>query len=314
MNILNYIYHDCFYLETPGADLVFDYWREPKQSTDGLPSFLVGRKPEKPLYVFVSHHHKDHFVKSIFEWRREFPNVHYILSYDTAKFVRHMLNPDSLWKGDRVPAGQVTAMRPGDEWSDGLVSVRAFGSTDIGCSYAVEVAGLRLFHAGDLNAWIWLDESTDAEVKKALGDFNAILRDIQGYCARATGFTEPRPASESGIEISESRSGLVVYRPSHGRREAAFDVAMFPVDDRMGREYWTGAKLFLETIPVRRFIPMHFAVLEETENSEAESLRRALAAFRFDLYAPRGNTSPSSARSFLGLLPGSVISIGMETN
>lgn len=308
MNILKYIYHDCFYVETPEADLVFDYWREPiSPASEELPSFLEGRRNDKPLYVFVSHHHKDHFVKSVFGWQRRFPNIHYILSHDTARFVRHMLNPDSLWKGERVATERVTVMRPGDEWSDGHVSARAFGSTDIGCSYAVEIAGLRLFHAGDLNAWIWLDESTDDEVSKALGDFKAVLRDVQAYCARATGFTEPRPASESGIEISESRSGLVACRPSHGRREAAFDVAMFPVDDRMGREYWTGAKLFLETIPVRRFIPMHFAVLEETENAGAESLRRAQAAFRFDLYAPGGNTSPSSSCTFLGLLPGSAI-------
>lgn len=287
MNILKYIYHDCFLFETPEADLVFDYWREDVPASGPLPAFLAGRSADKPLYVFVSHHHKDHFVKDIFGWRRGFPNIHYILSYDTARFVRHMLDPGSLWKGDKVAPGLLTVMRPGDEWTDGVVSVRAFGSTDIGCSYAVEIDGIRLFHAGDLNAWIWLEESTGQEVAEALAAFTAILKEIT----------------------------MVACRPSLGRMDAAFDVAMFPVDDRMGRGYWTGAKLFLESVPVRRFVPMHFAVSDGSKNAGAVMRSRANAAFRFDLYAPgepavEATAGPYGACGFLGLMPGSAVSVG----
>ena len=39
-----------------------------------------------------------------------------------------------------------------------------------------------------------------------------------------------------------------------------FDMAMFPVDSRLGTDYFTGAKIFLEKICVRHFFPMHFGL------------------------------------------------------
>jgi hypothetical protein len=33
---------------------------------------------EKPLYVFSSHFHEDHFTREIFEWRKQKENITYI--------------------------------------------------------------------------------------------------------------------------------------------------------------------------------------------------------------------------------------------
>jgi len=57
---LTYIFHSGFVLETDSAILVFDYWLDPSRV---MPSVL--KKP-KPLYVFSSHFHEDHFTKEIF--------------------------------------------------------------------------------------------------------------------------------------------------------------------------------------------------------------------------------------------------------
>ena len=41
-------------------------------------------------------------------------------------------------------------------------------------------------------------------------------------------------------------------------RIAKIDVAMFPVDNRMGKDYDKGAQQFVEQITTSIFVPMHF--------------------------------------------------------
>ena len=60
---LTYIFHSGFMLETEQSILVFDYWMDPSGVMDGV------LRNEKPLYVFSSHFHEDHFTKDIFEWK-----------------------------------------------------------------------------------------------------------------------------------------------------------------------------------------------------------------------------------------------------
>jgi peptidoglycan/xylan/chitin deacetylase (PgdA/CDA1 family) len=45
-------------------------------------------KSDKPLYVFSSHFHEDHFTRVIFEWKKQKPNVTYILSKDILRHRR----------------------------------------------------------------------------------------------------------------------------------------------------------------------------------------------------------------------------------
>lgn len=226
MNI-KYIWHDCFILTTESATLIFDYWKEPDGSTPQQ-SFLNDIDSQKPVYVFVSHHHKDHLNPEIFGWGNILPDIHYIISNDTAKFCRHYLRPDSFCRGDKPAPESVTVLRPGESWSDGTVNVEAFGSTDIGNSYYVEVDGHSIFHAGDLNAWIWIDESSSEEVEQALEKFKFILHDI-------------------------------------AVRHSSIDYVMFPVDPRLGTRYWTGAEIFVREIDCRHFFPMHFTLGENQQ-------------------------------------------------
>ena len=79
---LTYVFHSCFVLETKESILIFDYWLD---LNGVVPPFL---KKDKPVYVFSSHFHEDHFNKAIFEWRKQREGITYILSKDIYKHRR----------------------------------------------------------------------------------------------------------------------------------------------------------------------------------------------------------------------------------
>lgn len=238
-----YIYHDCFVVKTPEAVLVFDFWKDPYQRGP-LPNPLMNVDRNLPVYVFVSHGHKDHYNPDIFSWAKHFPNIRYIVSKDVRKRINHIISPDSSYKGNKVEPSRVIVMSDHDRFEDEIINVNTFPSTDTGNSYAVSIGGRNIFHAGDLNAWIWKDESTEEEVKEALDSFNAILDMIA--------------ASYEG-----------------------FDLCFFPVDSRIGTDYFTGARIFLERFKIENFFPMHYELGDDSD--AIARLHRDAAAF--DRYA-----------------------------
>ena len=157
---LTYIFHSGFVLETEQSILVFDYWMDPSGVMDGV------LRSEKPMYVFSSHFHEDHFTKDIFEWKKLREGITYILSKDIYKHRRASKEDADVW------------LAKGGIWSDDTISVWALGSTDSGVSWIVETEDKaankreqsqaclesaerkqarpkvkRIFHAGDLNNW-----------------------------------------------------------------------------------------------------------------------------------------------------------------
>ncbi|MDE7414117.1 MAG: hypothetical protein K2N05_10095 [Muribaculaceae bacterium] len=60
-----------------------------------------------------------------------------------------------------------------------------------------------------------------------------------------------------------------------------FDFCFFPVDSRIGTDYFTGAKMFLGKIPVGTFFPMHYELGNDQDT--IDRLHRDAAAF--ELYA-----------------------------
>ncbi len=241
---LTYIWHSCFVAETPAWAAVFDFWKDPMAEEGEPPLFLQELPESKPLYVIVSHHHKDHFTRTVFDWQKTHLKTRYVISHDVERSVRHFLRADSMYKGFRPDPESVVVLKPGESWSDDLVEIRAFGSTDIGNSYLLIASGKRIFHAGDLNAWVWKDESTPDEIAEAQRDFKAKIA----------------PLEKLGGEL---------------------DIAMFPVDSRIGRDYWEGASIFVRALNVKHFFPMHFSLGAD----EAEQKRFALDACRFEYYA-----------------------------
>ena len=136
---LTYIFHSGFLLETDRCFLVFDYWMDPS----GVIRRCLNRNEGKPVYVFASHFHEDHFTQEIFSWKKDCPTTSftYILSKDILKHRRAKKEDADVW------------MAKGGTWEDGNIKGTATGSNDSGVSWIVEVGEKRIFHAGDLCNW-----------------------------------------------------------------------------------------------------------------------------------------------------------------
>lgn len=207
MNRVTFLDHSGFIVTTDDAVMVFDYYRDPAHAL----KHVLDNNENKPVAFFVTHHHPDHYSKSIYELAQNHKRT-YVLSND--------VYPQNV-PSDLAVAG----MSKGDIIEDlpGIKSVKAYGSTDEGVSFLVTTtSGETIFHAGDLNDWHWQDEASMKEVEKADGQFRVAVNRI---------------ASEV---------------PS-------VDIAFFPVDVRLGSDYARGARVFLQSIKVRDFFPMHFS-------------------------------------------------------
>ena len=199
---VTYYHHSGFSVAMDDVLLVFDYWTgehgelpEDKRITvDFLKQF-------RQVYVFISHEHPDHLDPVVFTWRSEAP-VTYIVSADMPVGTR----------GKRMAPGDSLTLSP-------EVSVKAFDSTDLGVSFLVDIQGVHVFHAGDLNFWHWREESTVKEIEEADDAFRQAVEPIA--------------------------------------REK-IDLAFFPVDARQGLMYDAGANYFIMCVKPRLLIPMHF--------------------------------------------------------
>ena len=139
MNV-TYIQHSGFSVDFADMMLVFDYW-----------TGEITIPEDKPVYVFVSHAHHDHFNEEIFEWERSGVDIRYILSDDT--------NAD--------PAENRILLGP-DEFCDlGNIKIKTLRSTDEGVAFFVSIQTsesareVHIYHAGDLNWWHWEEEGTE---------------------------------------------------------------------------------------------------------------------------------------------------------
>ena len=105
---LTHIFHSGFALETEQSFLVFDYWMDPSGVMDSV------LRSEKPLYVFSSHFHEDHFTKEIFEWKKLREDITDILSKDIYKHRRASKEDADVW------------LAKGGTWSDDTLGARQF--------------------------------------------------------------------------------------------------------------------------------------------------------------------------------------------
>lgn len=206
--LLTYIYHSCYLLETEKCNLIFDYFKDSgdKPGVGIIHTRILADK--KPLYVLSSHFHPDHFNRDILLWRSQQKNTTYIFSKD-------------ILENHKAGANDAIYLEKGEIFTDNLLSVKAFGSTDVGVSFFVEIEGKKIFHAGDLNNWHWKDESTKEEVDEAEAFYERELTDVANSIDN-------------------------------------IDFAMFPIDPRLGTDFMRGAIQFVSRIPVKQIAPMHF--------------------------------------------------------
>ncbi|MBP3460177.1 MAG: MBL fold metallo-hydrolase [Lachnospiraceae bacterium] len=212
---ITYIYHSGYLVETEPATFLFDYYK------GKLPAFPA----EKPLVVFASHKHPDHFDFKIFDLQNHPGGVTYVFGNDiklSDKYLqRHGVDPAVKEK--------IYRMQPHTSLTLPDVTIHTLKSTDAGVAFYVKAGEQRIYHAGDLNWWHW-----DGE----LGNFN---KDQERVYKEEITYLKNILAGESQSEDTS----------------AALDAAFIPLDPRLGAAYCYGMDYFLFRIPVKEVYPMH---------------------------------------------------------
>ena len=199
---ITHFYHSGFSVEAENLLFVFDYWRgEHQELHDHLQLLPEELKQYRAVYVFISHEHMDHLDPVVFSWK-DYAPVSYYVSSDMPVGTR----------GKRMAPGDTLQLEEG-------IFISAFDSTDLGVSFLLNLKGIRIFHAGDLNFWHWREESSLQEIEEAEREFQTAVRPLQ---------------------------------------KENIDVACFPVDPRQGSMFQAGADYFILAVKPRLLIPMHY--------------------------------------------------------
>ena len=143
------IYHSGFFVELKDRYLLFDCVRAE------IP--LLDRN--KPLHVFISHIHGDHYTPRIRE------------------FTAYYLHRTFITGG--VEGEGFFALAPDDRLELEGLTVTALGSTDEGVAFLVETEGKTIFHAGDLHLWYW-DDDTESERRNMYRRYMAEIEKLRG--------------------------------------------------------------------------------------------------------------------------------------
>ena len=152
--------HSGFLVELSEYNLIFDYYTDKHNIIN--PDIFKN----KPVCVFVSHSHHDHYNKKIFEWNK-WGKAIYILDSGC---------------DCRDTQGEIYKIREGCvlDIFGGKINIKAYGSTDEGVSFLVSLCDTVLFHAGDLNDWYWEEESTEQELIGDEENYLRIIRELAG--------------------------------------------------------------------------------------------------------------------------------------
>ena len=196
---VTYIHHSGFLVETERFYYLFDYEK------GDLPEMEV----KKPIFVLSSHGHGDHYNPKVFDLLVDLGMEH----------IQAVLSDDI-----QPPANVKTILvSPEKEYTLGekqyLTTLR---STDLGVAFLIEDQGRLIYHAGDLNDWVWEEETQD---------YNTQMTDSY-----------------------RKQIDLLAQKLDGRQLELAFVV----LDPRQEADYDRGLCYFLEHIPAGKVYPMHY--------------------------------------------------------
>ena len=193
---VTYIHHSGFLVETERYSYLFDY------ESGALPEI----NPAKPIYVLSSHSHGDHYNPEIFP----------MLESAGITDIRPVLSDD-------IDAPRGLSVVPRMEYDlDDQLKLTTFRSTDLGVAFLMEDRNQLIYHSGDLNDWVW-EEETEAYNTEMTANYR---REIQALAKKL------------------------------GNRP--IDVAMVVLDPRQDQDYHRGMCYFLEQIQAKTIYPMHY--------------------------------------------------------
>lgn len=196
-----YLYHSGFAVETKEHFLIFDYWRNTPKGGNLADGVINPEEiKEKDVIVFSSHNHGDHYNSTILRWGDVIEKYRLVLSDDIPK------NENALM------------VSPNMEYKESDFTLKTLLSNDEGVAFLLDIDGVRIYHAGDLNWWHWEGEPDD----------------WNGEMAR----------------IYKEQIALI--------GDAPIDLAFVPVDPRLEAQYAWGIDYIMKTANVKRVVPMHF--------------------------------------------------------
>ena len=201
MNV-TYIHHSGFLIETEACYYLIDYCQ------GSIPAL----NPCKSVLVLASHKHHDHYQKTIFSTLKDMgvEQIYAVLSWDIPAAAR----PEDV-PCLRVSAGKRYELPQGQE----LVTFR---STDLGVAFLIRDGKALIYHAGDLNDWVWAEE----------------------------------PAEDNRQMTSKYRKQIdLLAQELDG---CALDAAFVVLDPRQEQDYDRGILYFLQTISCDCVYPMHY--------------------------------------------------------
>ncbi|MBR4959617.1 MAG: MBL fold metallo-hydrolase [Clostridia bacterium] len=155
---ITYLGHSGFLVETDTRLLLFDYY------TGTIPPLSA----DKPLFVFASHHHPDHMNGAVFSICKTHPSVHYILSHDISAALPAHYGIAEYYHVKHTRTLEIAGCR-----------ITTLRSTDCGVAYLVTCGGKTIFHAGDLNLWLWsgMDRMQSFGMMKRFTEYTAPLKE-----------------------------------------------------------------------------------------------------------------------------------------
>lgn len=196
---ITYIHHSGFLVETERFYYLFDY------ESGSLPPMDV----TKPVFVLSSHGHSDHYNPAVFSLLRNcgMKTIQAVLSDD----IKAPEQEDCL----TVPAGKEYIL-------GSSVKLTTFRSTDLGVAFLIEDQQKLIYHAGDLNDWVWGEETPEYNRQMTM-DYREQIRHL--------------------AQTLDSRE---------------IDTAFVVLDPRQEKDYDRGLCHFLENIRVKQVYPMHY--------------------------------------------------------
>ena len=222
---VTFIAHSAFLVEWDKFYTLFDYTYEP-DCTGALPE-LSG---DKPLLVFSSHSHEDHFDAKVFTLLEKYPGARFFVSRDTrlTERKRQWLNISD------AAFARTTVLRPDSilltDVAGEDLSIRAIKSTDIGNAYLLRCEGKMVYHGGDLNWGDWKSEG-------------------EAYCNNMA--AHYRAAIEKLAAAVENEATDNAIAPE-------ITAAMAPLDPRLGDgSEGLGIEELMRQIKVQHVFPMH---------------------------------------------------------
>jgi L-ascorbate metabolism protein UlaG (beta-lactamase superfamily) len=187
---ITHIYHSGFAVELASHSLVFDWY------TGELPEL----PRDKPLVVFVSHIHGDHYGRCIWDLRKEFDDVTYVLDEEVARLAPRQAN--------------VVSVKAFQSYEVAGLDVRTTESNDEGVAFLVSAPDARLFFSGDLNAWWWDRLQEENEVSAEF--FRRKLSRLDGPVDVGFVPVDPRLVDPvRGLVIFEEALGAKLVVPMH---------------------------------------------------------------------------------------------------